>query len=45
MYHPFLNPSPLLIAGEVVLGLSVPVLVKALIPTFGDELRLSDDKR
>jgi hypothetical protein len=41
MHHLILNPSPLLIAGEVVLGLSVPMLVGALIATFGYKLRLS----
>jgi hypothetical protein len=39
MLHLFLSPSPLLIAGEVVLGLSIPIFVGALIAAFGDRMR------
>jgi hypothetical protein len=39
MVHLFLNPSPLLIAGELVLGLSVPMFVGALIAAYGDRIR------
>jgi hypothetical protein len=41
MLHLFLSPSPLMIAGEVVLGLSIPMFVGALIAGFGDRIRLS----
>jgi hypothetical protein len=41
MVHLFLNPSPLLVAGELVLALSVPMFVGALIAAFGDRMRLS----
>jgi hypothetical protein len=41
MLHLFLNPSPLLVAGEVLAGFSLPMFVAALIATFGDRIRLS----
>ena len=41
MVHLFLNPSQLLVVGELVLGLSVPMFVGALIAAFGDRMRLS----
>ena len=41
MVHLFLNPSPLLVAGELVLGLSVPMFVAALVAVLGDRMRLS----
>jgi hypothetical protein len=37
----FLNPSPLLVAGEVLLGMSLPMFVAALVAAFGDRIRLS----
>ena len=40
MVQLFLNPSSLLTAGELVLGLSLPMFVGALIAAFGDELGL-----
>ena len=40
MLHLFLNPSPLLIAGEVLVGMSLPMFVAALIAAFGDRIRL-----
>jgi hypothetical protein len=41
MLHLFLSPSPLLIAGEVLVGLSIPMFVGAIIAAFGDRIRLS----
>jgi hypothetical protein len=41
MLHLFLNPSPLLVAGEVVVGMSLPMFVAALVAAFGDRIRLS----
>jgi hypothetical protein len=41
MLHLFLNPSPLLVAGEVLVGMSLPMFVAALIAVFGDRIRLS----
>jgi hypothetical protein len=40
MLHLFLNPSPLLIAGEVLVGMSLPMFVAALIAAFGDRIWL-----
>jgi len=37
MVDPFV--SPLFVAGEIVLGLSLTVFVGALIATFGDNVR------
>jgi hypothetical protein len=39
MLHLFLNPSPLLVAGEVLVGMSLPMFVAALVATFGDRIR------
>ena len=45
MVQLFLNPSSLLTAGELVLGLSLPMFVGALIAAFGDRIRpIGDDK-
>jgi hypothetical protein len=44
MLHLFLSPSPLLIAGEVILGLSIPMFVGALVAAFGDRVRPSDGR-
>ena len=41
MLHLFLNPSPLLLAGEVLVGMSLPMFVAALVAAFGDRIRLS----
>jgi hypothetical protein len=41
MLHLFLSPSPLLVAGEIVLGLSIPMFVGAIIAALGDRIRLS----
>ena len=41
MLHLFLTPSPLLVAGEVLVGLSLPMFVAALIAAYGDRIRLS----
>jgi hypothetical protein len=38
MLHLFLNPSPLLVAGEVLVGMSLPMFVAALIAAFGDRI-------
>jgi hypothetical protein len=40
MFHLFLNPSPLLVAGEVLVGMSLPMFVAALIAAFGDRIWL-----
>jgi hypothetical protein len=40
MLHLFLTPSPLLAAG-VLVGISLPMFVAALIATYGDRIRLS----
>jgi hypothetical protein len=37
----FVNPSPLLVAGEFLVGLSVPMLAGALVATYGDRIRLN----
>jgi hypothetical protein len=41
MLHLFLTPSPLLVGGEVLVGMSLPMFVAALIVAFGDRIRLS----
>jgi hypothetical protein len=41
MLHLFLNPSPLLAAGEFLVGMSLPMFVAALIAVFDDRIRLS----
>jgi len=41
MLYLFLNPSPLLVAGEVLVGMSLPMFVAALVAAFGDRIRLS----
>lgn len=41
MLHLFMSSSPLLIAGEIVLGLSIPMFVGAIIAAFGDKMRLN----
>jgi hypothetical protein len=41
MLQLFLNPSPLLVAGEVLVGLSLPMFVAALVVTFGGRIRHS----
>lgn len=41
MLHLFMSPSPLLVAGEIVLGLSIPMMVEGLILAFGDRMRLN----
>ena len=41
MLHLFLTPSPLLAAGEVLVGISLPMFVAALIAAFGDRIRLN----
>jgi hypothetical protein len=41
MLHLFLNPSPLLAAGEFLVGMSLPMFVAALIAAFGDKIRVS----
>jgi hypothetical protein len=41
MLHLFLNSSSLLVAGEVLVGLSLPMFVAALVAVFGERLRLS----
>ena len=40
MLHLFLTPSPLLAAG-VLVGISLPMFVAALIATYGDRIRLA----
>src|ERR1700722_18141206 len=41
MLHLFLTPSPLLDAGEVLVGISLPMFVAALIAAFGDRFKQS----
>ena len=42
MLHLFLIPSPLLAAGEVLVGIfTLPMFVAALIAAYGDRIRLS----
>ena len=41
MLHLLLTPSPLPGAGEVLVGISLPMFVAALIAAFGDRIRLS----
>ena len=41
MLHVFLTPSPLLAAGEALVGISLPMFVAALIAAYGDRIRLS----
>ena len=41
MLHLFLTPSPLLVAGEALVGISLPMFVAALIAAFGHKIRLS----
>ena len=41
MLHLFLTPSPLLAGGEVLVGISLPMFVAALIAAYGDRIRLS----
>ena len=41
MLHLFLTPSPLLAAGEGLVGISLPMFVAALIAAYGDRIRLS----
>ena len=41
MLHLFLTPAPLLAAGEVLVGISLPMFVAALIAAYGDGIRLS----
>jgi hypothetical protein len=41
MVNLFLTPSPLLIAGEVLVGMSLPIFVAALIVAFGHRIKLS----
>jgi hypothetical protein len=41
MLHLFLTPSPLLVAGEVLVGMSLPMFVAALIVAFGDRIKLA----
>ncbi len=41
MLYLFLTPSPLLAAGEVLVGISLPMFVAALIAAYGDRIRLS----
>ena len=41
MLHLFPTPSPLLTAGEVLVGISLPMFVAALIAAYGDRIRLS----
>ena len=45
MLHLFLNPSPLLVAGEFLVGMSLPMFVAALIAVFGDRIRLTSGDR
>jgi hypothetical protein len=41
MLHLFFTPSPLLVGGEVLVGMSLPMFVAALIVAFGDRIKLS----
>jgi hypothetical protein len=41
MLHLFVTPSPLLLAGEVLVGMSLPMFVAALIVAFGEQIKLS----
>ena len=41
MLHLFLAPSTLLVAEEVLVGISFPIFVAALIAAYGDRIRLS----
>jgi hypothetical protein len=41
MLHLFLNPSPLLVAGEILVGISLPMFAAALVAVFGERIRLS----
>jgi hypothetical protein len=41
MLHLLLTPSPLLVAGEVLVGMSLPIFVAALIVAFGHRIKLS----
>jgi hypothetical protein len=41
MLHLFLTPSPLLVAGEVLVGISLPMFLAALIVAYGHRIRLS----
>jgi hypothetical protein len=40
MLHLFVNPSSLLIAGEVLVGLSIPMFAAAMVAAYGDRIRL-----
>jgi hypothetical protein len=41
MLNLFLTPSPQLVAGEVLVGFSLPMFVAALIAAFGDRFKQS----
>ena len=41
MLHLLLSPSPLLAAGEVLVGISLPMFVAALIAAYGDRFKQS----
>jgi hypothetical protein len=41
MLHLFLTPSPLLVGGEVLVGMSLPMFVEVVIVAFGDRIKLS----
>jgi hypothetical protein len=41
MLQLFLNPSPLLVAGELLVGLSIPMFAAALVAAYGDRIRLN----
>jgi hypothetical protein len=41
MLHLFLNPSPLLAAGEFLVGVSLPMFAAALVAAFGERIKLS----
>ena len=41
MVHLFLTPSPLLVAGEVLVGISLPMFVAALIAAHGERFKQS----
>jgi hypothetical protein len=45
MLYLFLTPSPLLVAGEALVGISLPMFVAALIAAYGDRIRLSAGRR
>jgi hypothetical protein len=40
MLHLLMSQSPLMVAGEIALGLCIPLFVEGLILAFGDRIRI-----